>query len=172
MTPDGVAIDAEALEDFCAGIFAAVGVGADEARCVAAHLVRANLTGHDSHGVGRVPRYVQMLKEGLVFAGRSVSVVSRTEAVLHLDGNGGFGQSVGEQAVDFGCRQALERGAAVVALGNSGHLGRIGDWAERPAETGLASIHMVGVRGRSLAAPHGGIDRRLSTSPLRRAACR
>lgn len=161
-----ISVPAETMTDLCTAIFKVAGVGQVEALCVASHLVRANLTGHDSHGVARVPRYVQMLEEGLVLAGQTVSVLTSSNATLHLDGNGGFGQSIGEQAVDLGVANARSNGAAVVSLGNSGHLGRIGDWAERAADHGLASIHMVAVRGRSLVAPFGGIDRRLSTSPL------
>lgn len=161
-----VIISARSVENLCAGIFESAGVGAAEARCVASHLVRANLTGHDSHGIVRTPRYVQMLDEGLVFPGQTLSVLSDSGATIHLDGNGGFGQSIGEQSVDLGCGRARTTGAAVVALGNCGHLGRIGDWAEQAAAQGLASVHLVAVRGRSLVAPYGGMDRRLSTSPL------
>ena len=55
---------------------------------------------------------------------------------------------------------------SVVGLRNSGHLGRIGDWAERAADAGLISFHFVNVRGSLLVAPFGGSDRRGSTSPL------
>ena len=76
-----------------------------------------------------------------------------------------FGQTVGEQAVDIGIK-ALDNGIAITALQNAGHLGRIRDWAERVAEKGLVSIHMVNVRGSLIVAPFGGIDRRMSTSPF------
>ena len=73
---------------------------------------------------------------------------------------------MGEQAVDIGIKKALNNGIAIIALQNAGHLGRIGDWAERAAEKGLVSIHMVNVRGSLIVAPFGGVDRRMSTSPF------
>ena len=54
----------------------------------------------------------------------------------------------------------------MTALKNSGHLGRIGDWAERAAAENCASIHMVNVRGSLLTAPFGTMERRGSTSPF------
>ena len=63
-----------------------------------------------------------------------------------LDAKQGFGQVAGEYA---GCRifRAKKFGVSVVGLRNSGHLGRIGDWAERAADEGLVSFHFVNVRG-------------------------
>ena len=83
-----------------------------------------------------------------------------------LDGKFGFGQSIGEQAVDKGIAKAKAHGISIIALRNSGHVGRIGDWAERAAESGLVSIHMVNVKNSLLVAPFGGRDRRMSTSPF------
>lgn len=154
------------LTTFCAKIFVRAGVGEDEAERLAHRLMAANLTGHDSHGVGRVPRYVRMMGEGLVVPGRSVSIVSDGGAHVMLDGNKGFGQTIGEQAVAEGVARAGRHGIAIVGLANAGHLGRIGDWAEDAAADGFISIHFVNVRGRSLAAPYGGIDRRMATSPF------
>lgn len=164
--PDsGVLVDATALTDFCSQLMAAAGCSDEEARRIAEPLVDANLTGHDSHGVSRVPRYVQMLGQGLVFAGRTVTVESDGGAFLMLDGHTGFGQTVGHDAVAMGCDRAADTGVSVVALKNAGHLGRIGAYAIQAADKGLISIHMVNVRGRSLVAPFGGIDRRMATSP-------
>ena len=83
-----------------------------------------------------------------------------------VNGGYGFGQTVGEQTVDLGVEKARRHGVAVTALRNSGHLGRIGDWAERAAESNCASIHMVNVRGSLILAPYGAIERRGSTSPF------
>ena len=165
-TRESVIINHADLTQLSTDILVAANVSRNEAERVAARLVGADLTDHSSHGVGRLPRYVQMLEQGLVFAGRTISIVTQSEAHLVLDGNAGFGQAIGEDAVRAGCAHAARHGVAVVGLRNSGHLGRIGDWAEMAAEAGYVSIHMVSVRGRSLVAPYGGIDRRLATSPF------
>ncbi len=147
-------------------IFAAGGCSSEEADRVAHGLVDANLTGHDSHGVARVPRYVEWLRAGEVEAGRSIKVLSETGALSVLDGQYGFGATVGRQAVELGIRRGLEMGTAIVALRHAGHLGRIGQWAELALASGLVSMHFVNVAGSVLVAPFGGVDRRFSTAPI------
>jgi uncharacterized oxidoreductase len=83
-----------------------------------------------------------------------------------LDGNYGLGQTVGPQAVDLGIAKAKAAGLAVVALRNAGHVGRIGDWAERAAAAGLVSIHFVNVGMGQIVAPFGGVERRFGTNPF------
>lgn len=155
-----------ALQDFVAKIFAAAGTSAEEGARIAHHLIGANLTGHDSHGVIRVPRYVQNLRDGDVFAGATISIVTEGPTHAVIDGNTGFGQTVGPQAVDYGIAKAQAAGMAIIALRNAGHIGRIGDWGERAAERGLVSIHFVNVNQGELVAPFGGTDRRFSTNPV------
>ena len=166
MSDPAILVGQVPLAALVAGTFAALGCSAAEADRIASRLVGANLRGHDSHGVVRVPRYARMLRDGLLVPDVTVEVTGGNGVVQLIDGCYGFGQSVGEQAVDIGIEAASHHGVAVTALRNSGHLGRIGDWAERAAAAGLVSIHMVNVRGSLLVAPFGGIDRRMSTSPF------
>lgn len=159
-------IAVETLQNFVAKIFATAGTTAEEGQRIAHHLIGANLTGHDSHGVIRVPRYVQNLKDGDVRAGQTITVAVEGPTHAVIDGNMGFGQTVGPQAVDFGIAKAQGAGMAVVALRNAGHIGRIGDWGERAAAAGLVSLHFVNVNQGELVAPFGGTDRRFSTNPV------
>lgn len=161
-----VIVAPDVLRSYVADIFQKAGCSAKEATAIATRLVGANLRGHDSHGVIRVPRYVDALKKGLVFADQTVDVVTDNEVMAVLDAKFGFGQSMGEQAVDVGVEKAKAHGVSIIALRNSGHLGRIGDWAERAADHNLISIHMVNVKNSLLVAPFGGRDRRMSTSPF------
>jgi uncharacterized oxidoreductase len=159
-------VPVDVLQGFISEVFTAAGCEAKEAQQVAHHLLSANLTGHDSHGVIRTPRYVQWLQEGKVRAGQSLTVVHETPTHAIVDGNYGLGQTIGPLAVDFGIAKARQAGLSVVGLRNSGHIGRIGDWGERAAEAGLISIHFVNVQGGELVAPFGGVDRRFSTNPV------
>jgi uncharacterized oxidoreductase len=159
-------IAVDRLTRIATDIFAAAGCRPEEARRVADGLVDANLTGHDSHGVARVPRYVDWLQSGQVEAGQSITVLSEAGALAVLDGNYGFGATVGRQAVEFGISRALEGGTSIIALRHAGHLGRIGQWAELALQSGLVSIHFVNVAGSVLVAPFGGVDRRFSTAPI------
>lgn len=155
-----------ALRNFCERTFLAAGCPADEAQRIGRYLVSANLAGHDSHGVVRVPRYLQMLRDGLIAAGREVLLVVDTPSLVVADGQFGFGQTVAPQAVAIGVGRARQHGLAAVALRNSGHVGRAADWAEQAAEAGLVSIHFVNAAGSVLVAPFGSTERRFSTAPF------
>ncbi len=163
---DQVLVPADIMERLVTTIFDHAGCSGPEAARIGTRLTGANLRGHDSHGVIRTPRYVEWLGDEKVFANREISIISDDGPIIIIDGNYGFGQSVGEQAVDVGIARAKQHGVAITALRNAGHLGRIGDWAERAVDSNIVSIHMVNVRGSLLVAPYGGVDRRGSTSPF------
>lgn len=159
-------IGAKGLESFVRDIFRAEGCSEGESERIALYLVRANLAGHDSHGVIRVPRYVGWLREGQLVADQVPTVVTQSDAFALLEANYGFGQTAGPVAVRLGIEMAQRSGVAIVALRHSGHLGRIGEWAEEAAAAGLVSVHFVNVAGSVLVAPFGAVDRRFSTAPF------
>lgn len=161
-----VLIGADALETLVRDIFAAAGCDAAEAGRIATHLLGANLAGHDSHGVARVPRYVEWLEAGYIVKGQTVETVTDGGAFLLLDGRFGFGQTVAPQAVAIGIERAQKYGSCIVGLRNAGHIGRVGDYAERAIAAGLISIQFVNVAGSTLVAPFGGVERRFSTAPI------
>lgn len=160
-----ITIGAERLSSFIGEIFTRAGCDGKEGLTVATSLVGANLTGHDSHGIVRVPRYVQQLKDGTLVAGRTVKVISDTPVIAVVDAEYGFGPWVTPQAVDIGIKKAKAMGLACVAMRNAGHIGRVGQWAEQAAAAGLVSMHWVNASGSVLVAPYGGVERRLSTAP-------
>ncbi len=162
----GVTIPADVLTGFLTETFTHAGCSPAESGRIAWNLVEANLTGHDSHGVIRVPRYLGWLKEGNLIADRELSVVADHGPLMVLDGNFGFGQTVGPLAVARGIEAAERHGVSIVALRHAGHLGRIGAFAETAAAAGQVSIHFVNVAGSFLVAPFGGVDRRMSTAPV------
>lgn len=159
-------VPVEQLESFVTDIFAAGGCSPAEAARVASHLLASDLAGHPSHGVVRVRNYIDWLAGGAAVADQEVEVVSENETLVVLDGRYGLGQTVGEQAVAVGLSKAKATGVSVVALRNSGHLGRIADWAETAADAGYVSIHFVNVAGGGLVAPYGGKERRFGTDPI------
>ncbi|MFO1314433.1 MAG: malate/lactate/ureidoglycolate dehydrogenase [Burkholderiales bacterium] len=163
---DVVRIDAVALTESAAATFAAAGCAPDEAWTVADGLVEANLFGHDSHGIGLLPRYVDNLRQGITRAGQSARIVADHGALVGMDGGKGFGQVVGEQAMAIAIERARATGVCVAGLANAHHLARIGRWAEQCADAGFASVHFVNVLSRPLVAPWGGTDARLATDPF------
>jgi hydroxycarboxylate dehydrogenase B len=156
-----------ALKAFVEAIFVAAGSEPAEAEIVALHLVDASLAGHDSHGVIRVSKYVDWLRAGHVRANRHARIATDRGALVIVDGDFGFGQVIGKEAMEIAAERVALHGMATVAIRNSGHLGRIGAWPEMLAERGLASIHFVNTSGFGiLVAPFGGADRRLSANPI------
>lgn len=160
-------IAADRLRRLAARILEAAGSSTEEAGKVATRLVDANLTGHDSHGVIRVPQYVDQVRAGDIAPNQGAELVSETETVTVLDGHFGYGQIVGEQAVQAAIAKAGRHGIAMSALRRSAHLGRLGDWAEMAAAAGMASLHFVNATGIPLrVVPHGGRDGRGTTNPI------
>ncbi len=137
-----------------------------EVQAVVDNLVQANLSGHDSHGVGMLPRYAQSFLEGGLKPNTGVKVLQDTGTLLRLDGQAGFGQVVGAQAMVLAAERARQHGSCIVALGNAHHLGRIGAWAEQVAQQGLISLHFVNVLARPIVAPFGGAKAGFGTNPF------
>jgi hydroxycarboxylate dehydrogenase B len=148
-----------------AAVLVAAGSSAGEARTVAGNLVLANLSGHDSHGVGMVPRYVDAVLEGGLKPNAGAKVTLDGGSLLSLDGQRGYGQVVGEQTMALGMTRAAETGSCIMALANAHHLGRIGHFAEMAVAKGLVSIHFVNVLSRPVVAPWGGAEGRFGTNP-------
>jgi uncharacterized oxidoreductase len=160
-----VTIQVPKLIDFVAEVFSHSESSAEEARRIATYLTTANLTGHDSHGVIRVPVYIRWKKMGSVVPDQTAEILVDTPSLAVVDGKFGYGQTVAPQAVRIGIQKCKASGLAAVALRNAGHIGRVGDWAEMAAAEGLVSIHFVNAAGSLLVAPYGGVEKRLSTAP-------
>ena len=163
---DNHIIHAAPLTAVVRAIVKAGGSSDREADLVATNLVEANLKGHDSHGVGMVPRYIDSLKEGGLTPNAHVSITLDSNALLTLNGNQGYGQVMGFEAMELGAERAKRHGVCVVGLSNAHHIGRIGHWAEQCIGHGLVSIHFVNVLSRPIVAPFGGRDARHGTNPF------
>jgi len=144
------------------------GFGSDarEVDIVTDNLLQANLTGHDSHGIGMLPRYANAYLEGGLRPNAHVLTRLDSGTLLALDGQAGFGQVIGMEAMQLGIERAREHGSCIVALANSHHLCRIGAWAEMAVAEGLVSVHFVNVIARPIVAPWGGSDARFGTNPF------
>jgi len=156
----------DALAKAIETIVLAGGSDAREAKIVAENLVTANLTGHDSHGVGMIPRYIESLLEGGLVVNQHPKMVFDGGAMISLDGQQGYGQVIGLEAMEIGIARAKQHGMCVMGLGRSHHLCRIGQWAEQAVAAGLVSLHFTNVISRSIVAPYGGADARFGTNPM------
>jgi uncharacterized oxidoreductase len=148
-------------------VFEAAGSEADEARLIADHLIEANLRGHDSHGVGLIPGYLQRLAGGTAVPNRKGRIVSENGSLIVYDGERAWGQIAAREATLIGIAKARETGVAVVALRNPHHIGRVGTYGEMCVEAGMVSFHFVNVTdARPAVAPWRGTDARFSTNPV------
>ena len=159
-------VQAQVLRQAVEELFAAAGASHDTATLIAAHLVEANLRGHDSHGVGVVPMYLDSLQAGGMVLDQELKLVADLGGMTILDAGRGPGQVTGHQAMQLGIERAKAQGSAIIGLRNSHHLGRIGHWAEQCAAAGLVSIHFVNVVAGAIVAPFGGTKARLGTNPF------
>ncbi len=159
-------VPAPKLVTLVAAIMEGGGCNAEEARTVAQRLVDSNLVGHDSHGVLRVAKYLEWVRDGTLKPNTAPSIVFDNDSIAIVDGHRGFGQVTGEFATRLGIAKAAQSGIAMVGLRNCGHLGRLGDWAEMAAAAGQVSLHFLNTSGAQRVAPFGGSDRRLSTNPM------
>jgi len=167
MSDQPVVLSAGQLTEVARRLLAAAGAAEADAAHVAAHLVDANLAGHDSHGVGMIPQYLRAIAGGVVDPLAHALVEERAAAVLGVDGRRGFGQVVAAEATAAGVERASATGVALVALRNASHVGRVGAYGLQAAAAGFASVHFVNVVGHgALVAPFGGSDARLSTNPI------
>jgi uncharacterized oxidoreductase len=164
---DTITIPAAPLRQAMRVVVRAFGSHEDEVAAVADNLVDANLMGHDSHGIGMLPRYADAYLEGGLAPNAHVKVVLDAGPILRLDGNAGFGQVIGREAMALGIERAKQGGGvALVALGHAHHLARIGAWAEQCAAQGLVSLHFVNVVSRPMVAPFGGAKAGFGTNPF------
>lgn len=144
-----------------------MGSGEEETKEVADHLIRANLAGHDSHGVGMLPAYVRLLQDGLLVPNQELETVLDFGALLVLDARRGYGQRMAAEAVRRAIARAKETGACVLGLRNSAHIGRVGTYGEQATRAGMAFIGYVNVADHhDIAAPFGCAEARLGTNPF------
>ncbi len=160
-------ITADKLKRLAVHIFEAAGVDRGVAERVASHLVDANLAGVDSHGVMRLPTYIEWVKEDKVACDDRVEVLQNKGASAMLDGHRTFGPVAASRAVEISIANARQFGVGLVTVRNASHIGRLGEYAEFMARQGLIGFICGNMQGAGqLVAPWGGRDRRLSTNPM------
>jgi uncharacterized oxidoreductase len=113
-----------------------------------------------------IPRYIESLLEGGLKVNQHPKMVFDGGAMISLDGQSGYGQVIGLEAMEIGIARAKQHGMCVMGLGRSHHLCRIGQWAEQAVAAGLVSLHFTNVISRSIVAPYGGGDARFGTNPM------
>lgn len=160
-------IPADQLHGFATELLTAGGLGADEAKLVARSLVGANLRGHDSHGVMRIPSYLEACAKGEVIPGAPLTPIRQGPGIFVGDAHWGFGQTQAQRLTHMLVDMARQHGTAMGTLIHSSHVGRLGEYCEMASEAGMVSMLMVNTHGHARrVAPPGGKAPRLGTNPL------
>lgn len=160
-------LSADYLRSIVSSIFMAVGTPRDEADVLAEHLVKANLYGHDSHGVIRIPYYLSVIEGGrFLKPGAKIKIVKETISTAIIDGNHNFGQITGRKAMEVAIKKAKSTGIGMVTLFNVFHTGRVGEYSEMALEHDMVGIVFGGGgMSRQVVAPTG-LTRLLGTNPI------
>ncbi|EYD76540.1 hypothetical protein Rumeso_01961 [Rubellimicrobium mesophilum DSM 19309] len=130
----------EALATFAADVFASTGMSSDHAVTIGADLVKANLRGIDSHGVSRIPMYLERLRAGLVNPRPDIKVTEVAGAVASVDADNAMGFVPSHTAMDEACRLATKSGIGLVGVHRSTHFGMGALYALQAIEAGYISL--------------------------------
>jgi len=155
----------EELERFAREVCAAFGTDPEIAAVVASHLSRSNLSGHDSHGVLRLPWYREQAGSGELKPSARAEVISEVGSIAVIDAHYGFGHHTSAFAMNWAISAAERLGVGIAAIRHSNHIGRVGEYVETAAARGLIGIATVGVVGAGGVAPFGARGRFLGTNP-------
>ncbi|GGH42446.1 Ldh family oxidoreductase [Microbacterium album] len=157
-------LSAEQATVRAAAALEAEGAGRDAATLQAAHLTEAELRGHTSHGLRRLPVLIERLRAGLIDPDAQPELRWTADATLRVDGRRGFGPLTAYAAIDALLQRSARTGVAVGALHHTHHLGMLAPYVERIAEAGCVGVVLSSTEG--LVHPWGGSGALLGTNPL------
>jgi LDH2 family malate/lactate/ureidoglycolate dehydrogenase len=153
----------QAIHDLCR----ASGSPEEEAELVARRLIKADLTGHPSHGVIRVPRYMEMIRGGLIKPGSTTDFLLDHGSTALITGNGAYGQVAAEKAMSVAIERGRAHGISAVGVTDLAHIGRLADYAVSAARANCIGMVFTACGGTiTLVAPFEGSSRRMATNPM------
>ncbi len=156
-------VKADALEPWCAAVLEAVGVSKPDAAVMAHVLVETDLMGVDTHGILKLPMYIQRAKNGGDNPKAKLTIVNESAVNVRADGQGGYGQIMGWRGMELAIDKASKSGAGFVSVFNSNTLTANRIYAKLAADNGYIGICIT--NGTPQMAPPGGTSRLLGTSP-------
>ena len=159
-------VSSEDLERYSEEILLKAGFDAEESAFMAKELVTANLVGYDSHGVIRIPQYLDQMKMGKIVPGAKIEIVKETPTTAIVDGHLKFGQMVGFAMADLVMKKAKACGVGCAVSLNAAHAGRVGSYTEYIANNGYLAFCTVGLCYDKPLAPWGAKESRMGTNPI------
>ncbi|MFM8806531.1 MAG: Ldh family oxidoreductase [Sphingomonadales bacterium] len=157
-----------ALKAFTAAVFEKMGCSSAHALMATEALLAADLRGIDSHGVARLSGYIRLWEAGRVNATPSLRIVHQTPSTAVLDGDGGLGLVVAQEAMKIAIEKARQVGTGWVSVQHSNHFGIAGYHAMLALQYDMIGMAMT--NASSLVAPTFSADKMLGTNPIAVAA--
>jgi hydroxycarboxylate dehydrogenase B len=155
------------LQEVATKILMGAGAQENEASCVAASLVQADLAGHESHGVLRIVEYLNQMRVGHIHPNTLPKVIQETPTTVLVDGYQGFGQVIASWVIDQLVQKAKESGLAGGGTLHCGHIGQIGAYPAAAAAQGFLGLAFVNGGGtQPRVAPFGGRKPIFGTNPV------
>lgn len=167
MSESVVLVSESRLKAFCTAVLETVGVPSDQSAAIIDNLIEADLRGVDSHGVVRLPIYVQRLATGVMNPRPVLRIIRETATSLVIDGDNGMGQIVGIRTMEMTIAKARQDGGACVfaAVRNSNHYGAASYYAEMAVPHGMIGFSYT-IGGINHMVPWGGAEAMLGNNPF------
>ncbi|CAI1039869.1 Ldh family oxidoreductase [Serratia entomophila] len=156
-------VSAEELKAFVSAVFQAFGVPEKDALMLSDSLVTAELWGHSSHGMLRLPWYIARLRHGAMAPEDVSFIATDSGSLVVIDGNHSMGQVMAMKAIDMGMARARQHGISAVAVRNSNHFGTAAYFTRQVAESGF--IALLATNASAAMAPWGGSQKLIGTNP-------
>ncbi len=162
----------EQLKQIGAALLNALGSPPERSAWVVETLLRANLAGHDSHGMMRLLQYVDFLRAGHIKPAADVLTLRERASIAVLDAGRTWGQVAARAGMERAIEMAASAGVSMVALVNCPHIGRLGEYVVMAAERDMIGLAYVNSQtgGDGSVVPWGGVDGRFTPTPLAFAA--
>lgn len=161
---DAFCVEVGRLQAWAAAVLQAAGLTETDAALVAGHVVQTSLWGIDTHGIARLPHYLNRLGTGSIEARPELRLERTGPATASLDGGHGLGMVVCARAMDEAIALAAEAGVGVVGCYNSTHCGAIGLYGRQAVRAGMVGIAFT--HASAVVVPHEGRRAFLGTNPI------
>ncbi|MEM2812228.1 MAG: Ldh family oxidoreductase, partial [Candidatus Bathyarchaeia archaeon] len=164
VSPAAIRVKAEDLFNFCVEILGRIGVKEEYAKIVAENLVLADLRGRESHGIARLPSYVERVVRGLIDPSGPIEVVMDYGAVALIDAHNNFGQVAAMKATLLAIEKAKKFGVAAIGVRNANHFGMAAHFVLKIVEEKLIGVALS--NAPPAIAPWGGKKAMFGTNPI------
>jgi len=159
-----ILVSVDELRRLCVRSLESVGARTDEAKIVAENLVKADLRGTNSHGVFRLPEYLERVKRGLINISTEIEIIREGPSFAVIDGKAKFGQVVGTRAMDLAISKGKKAGLALVTVSKSNHFGIASYYSMFALKHMMIGIVMSNAAPSM--APWGAKEKLFGTNPL------